>query len=476
MNTNISIPQNSSIQAALVNIDDNALGMTFVVDENNMLLGVVTDGDIRRGLIHGRSVEDSVNDIMNTEVVSLNVNAENRDILSLLNDRIKVIPLVNEAGELVDYASPSKLKRIALASPKFDEKELENVVQCVKTGWVSSQGSFVREFEAQFRDYCGQPTALAVSNGTVALHLALVALGIKEGDEVLVPDLTFAASANSVIYCGAKPVLVDVYAHSMMIDIEQAESLITDKTKAIMPVHLYGQVADMDSILKLAEKHDLLVIEDCAEALGSTYKGQRVGSFGDAAGFSFFGNKIITTGEGGMVVFKSEETGNHAAVLRDHGMDKSKRYWHNFVGFNYRMTNIQAALGVAQMEKLDYFVEAKRRIASHYDNAFKDVAQIQTPFISSEVKNCYWMYNILLTDSCKVSRDEVLEQLTNAGIECRPVFYPLSAMPVYQDCVRVDMKHSVHLSAVGISLPSAPTLDTPELDFVVENVLRIVHG
>ncbi|MBO6516174.1 MAG: aminotransferase class I/II-fold pyridoxal phosphate-dependent enzyme [Bacteroidia bacterium] len=472
----ISIPTGSTIQEALVNINANTLGMTFVVSNDNKLIGMVTDGDIRRGLIDGSNVNDEVNSIMNTSFTSLHIKSDNVEILKHLSERIRVIPLVGDQGELLDYASHRKLRRVSLVSPQFDEAELSNVIQCVKTGWVSSQGKFVREFEQQFRTYCKRPVALATSNGTVALHLAIEALGIGEGDEVLVPDLTFAASANSVLYAGARPILVDVERNSLMIDIEKAERAITPRTKAIMPVHLYGQIADMDKVMAFAKKHNLFVIEDCAEALGSTYKGQPVGSFGDAGSFSFFGNKIITTGEGGMVVFKSEEVGEMAAVLRDHGMDKTKRYWHNHIGFNYRMTNLQGALGTAQMEKLEHFVAGKRNVASYYDEAFKSVNEIETPYINPDVENCYWMYNIILSESCKVDRDEVMNKLVKTGIECRPMFYPLSDMPVYADYCTTDITESKIVAARGISLPSSPTLTEPELDFVIQNVRWAVQG
>ena len=245
------------------------------------------------------------------------------------------------------------LKMIPIAEPLLEEEELNNVMEAVKSGWISSKGKFIPEFEENFARYCGVKHSVATSNGTVALHLALATLGIKEGDEVIVPTLTFIATANAVRYTGAKPVFVDSNPDYWCIDPEKIEGAITPKTRAIIPVHLYGHPCDMEAIMAVAKKHDLYVIEDAAEAHGAEHKGRKVGSFGDIACFSFYGNKIITTGEGGMCLTDDEILAERMRILRDHGMNPGKRYWHDIVGFNYRMTNMQAAIGVAQLEKID---------------------------------------------------------------------------------------------------------------------------
>ena len=336
----IKILQSTSLKLALVKLNDTGLVTLFVVNENGELVGVITDGDIRRAILNDVNLANSVFEIMNVNFISMPVESDSALILEKLDDKVKVIPLIDNKKRLVDYSSKNKIRRISVASPLLNGNEIAYVTECIKTNWISSQGKFVKQFELNFSNYHENKNSLAVSNGTVALHLALEALGIGKGDEVIVPDLTFAASVNAIIYCGATPVLIDVDSLSWNLDINQLEGLVTEKTKAIMPVHLYGLPCDMEKIMAIAKKFKLYVIEDCAEALGSFYKNKPVGTFGDVATFSFYGNKTITTGEGGMLVFNDPLIYERAAVLRDHGMSKNKRYWHEVVGYNYRLTNI----------------------------------------------------------------------------------------------------------------------------------------
>ncbi|NQU99168.1 MAG: DegT/DnrJ/EryC1/StrS aminotransferase family protein, partial [Parcubacteria group bacterium] len=242
---------------------------------------------------------------------------------------------------------------IQVSKPSLGREELNNVMEAIKSSWISSKGKFITEFEENFAEYCGVKYGIATANGTVALHLALKALKISKGDEVIVPDLTFIATANVVTYCNAKPIFIDSNPDYWCIDPEKIEEKITTKTKAIIPVHLYGHPCDMDAITKIAKKYGLYVIEDAAEAHGAGYKGKKVGSFGDISCFSFYGNKIITTGEGGMCLTNNQKLAERMKILRDHGMSPDKRYWYDVIGFNYRMTNIQAAIGVAQLKKID---------------------------------------------------------------------------------------------------------------------------
>ncbi len=328
-------------------LDFTAMGIVFVTNKNGQLGGVLTDGDIRRALLKNLSLKDTVNEIMNKDFVSLPVDTDNSTILEHINDRVKIIPLVDAEMLLVDYASIHKIRRIPIASPLLTGNELAYVTDCIKTNWISSQGKYVREFEALFSQYHDNMASLAVSNGTVALHLALVALGIAKGDEVIVANLTFAASVNAILYTGAIPVLADVDPVTWNIDVNKVKDLITPRTKAIMPVHLYGHPCDMDEIMQIAKEHKLSVIEDCAQGLGSLYKDKPVGIFGDAATFSFYGNKTVTTGEGGMILFRNKQVAERAATLRDHGMQKTRRYWHAEIGYNYRLTNLQAAIGAS---------------------------------------------------------------------------------------------------------------------------------
>jgi perosamine synthetase len=470
------IKSDDSLRKGLEKLNKSGLATLFVVDDNNKLIGILTDGTIRRSLLSNYTLESIVREVMKTDFVSFPVNTDNAIILAAINDAVKIIPLVDDLNHLVDYASINKIRRISIASPVLAGNELAYVTECIKTNWISSQGKYVRLFEDLFTKYHLDHQSLAVSNGTVALHLALVALGIGKDDEVIVPNLTFAASANAVLYTGAKPILVDIDPITWNLDVKKLESSVTQKTKAIMPVHLYGNPCNMDFIMKFAKIHNLFVIEDCAEALGSYYNGKPLGTFGDAATFSFYGNKTITTGEGGMIVFKDNKIAEKAAMLRDHGMNKTKRYWHEEVGYNYRLTNLQAAIGVAQFERLDDFVSAKRRIAKSYNEALGISKYFQLPNEEINTINSYWLYTCLITSNSLFNRDELINYLNSMGIETRPVFYPLHLMPPYYKFGNIDdLKCSLDIAQRGISLPSSVNLTEIELAYICNTIHNFIN-
>jgi perosamine synthetase len=473
--TDLIVRQSASIRQALECIDDNAQGICFVTDPDGQLVGVATDGDIRRGLLSGSELDDTISTVMQTDFVSLPVSAEEETTQSRLSSRIRVIPLVDDDGRPVDYASRSKHRRIPIMEPNLGGNELAYVTECVETNWISSQGRFVEEFEDAVAAYTDAPYALAVSNGTVALHLALETFGIGEGDEVIVPDLTFAASVNAILHAGATPVLVDVDEASWGLDPEVVVDAVTERTRAIMPVHLYGQPCDMDALTEIAWSHDLLVIEDAAEAIGSTYRGRKVGSIGDAGCFSFFGNKTITTGEGGMVLFQERDAYERAAQLRDHGMSLSRRYWHEQVGFNYRMTNLQAAIGKAQMERIDTIVGRKMEIAELYARQLCDVNVLTLPTEFDDRTNTHWLFTALLSEDASVDRDPLITKLKQNGIDFRPVFYPLHEMPIYEDYGHGSLQRATRIGHRGISFPSSVTLSDDtilEISQTFRSVLR----
>jgi perosamine synthetase len=471
----IKILQSTSLKLALVKLNDTGLGTLFVVNENGELVGVITDGDIRRAILNDVNLANSVFEIMNVNFISMPVESDSALILEKLDDKVKVIPLIDNKKRLVDYSSKNKIRRISVASPLLNGNEIAYVTECIKTNWISSQGKFVKQFELMFSNYHENKNSLAVSNGTVALHLALEALGIGKGDEVIVPDLTFAASVNAIIYCGATPVLIDVDSLSWNLDINQLEGLVTEKTKAIMPVHLYGLPCDMEKIMAIAKKFKLYVIEDCAEALGSFYKNKPVGTFGDVATFSFYGNKTITTGEGGMLVFNDPLIYEHAAVLRDHGMSKNKRYWHEVVGYNYRLTNIQAAIGVAQFERLDEFVSAKQTNAQFYNQLFSSLNFFEIPLQDPNSVNSYWLYTCLVKENAPFKRDHLIEFLQQKGVETRPVFYPMHLMPPYSSFVKSPVINSIDISQRGISFPSSVNLSSLEMEYIKKSVHLFVE-
>jgi perosamine synthetase len=348
------------------------------------------------------------------------------------------------------------------------------VTEAVKSGWVSSKGKFIEEFEQRFAEYIGVKHGVAVSNGTVALHLALAASGIGPGDEVIVPDLTFVATINAVLYTGAKPVIVDVDEPYWCMNPQEFEAAITPKTKAVLPVHLYGHPCEMDQITEIAKKRGVLVIEDAAEASGAEYKGKKVGAFGLASCFSFYGNKIITTGEGGMCLTDNDELAVKMRILRDHGMNPNRQYWHDQVGFNYRMTNLQAALGTAQIRKIDRFVTKKRALAKQYHALLAGLEGLTLHPEMPWAKSVYWLYSII-ADSKTVSRNQLMTHLAGEGIESRPFFYPLHEMPIYSKFCPKDCPSASKLSRTGLSLPSSVKLTTADVSYVAQALRRIIE-
>lgn len=358
---------------------------------------------------------------------------------------------------------------IPVAEPHIGKGEIDNLIKAMKSGWISSKGDFILEFEEKFAKYCGAKSGVATSSGTTALHLALKALDIKSGDEVIVPTLSFIATSNAVTYCNAKPIFVDSHPEYWCINPEKIEEKVTKNTKAIIPVHLYGHPCDMSSIIDIAEDNDLYIIEDAAEAHGAEYKARKVGSFGDISCFSFYGNKIITTGEGGMCLTDDEELAEKMRILRDHGMNPDKKYWHDMIGFNYRMTNIQAAIGVAQLEKLSEMVEIKRKNAMLYNSLLKEIDGIVLPPEVKWAKNVYWMYSILVNDKFGISRNELIVKLGEAGIDTRPFFYPIHIQPPYKGHTG-KFPVAEELSRKGVNLPSSVTLKREDIEYITSKI------
>ena len=455
---------------------DRKGGGTCFIQERTKVVGVITDGDIRRGIIAGTLLNDSVTVIMNSDFFSLPINSS-LDVIQKSLLKYTCIPILCSDGNLVDVVTLDRYHQIPLAQPSLDGNELEYVTDCIQTGWISSQGSYVTRFEETFGRYVGNDNTLAVSNGTVALHLALATLGVGPGDEVIVPDLTFAAVINAVLYVGATPVIVDIDERTLTLDPDKIPLALTKKTRAIVAVHLYGHPVAMEELMKIANDNDLLVVEDCAEALGSYYDGKHVGSHGDAAIFSFFGNKTITTGEGGMLQFRQAEMKERAKVLRDHGMSPSRRYWHDEMGFNYRLTNMQAAVGVAQIERVEYFVQQKRWIADRYAHYLGGVNNITLPSDCPKSINSYWLYTVILSSGFAGKRDNILESLKGHGVEARPVFFPMHQMPPYQafgDGSNYPISTSI--SSRGISLPSSVNTTEEEIEHVCDRLVLAIHS
>lgn len=359
---------------------------------------------------------------------------------------------------------------IPVYEPWLGEREAEYVLDAVNSGWISSLGRYVVEFEEAFARYCGTDHGISTSNGTTALHLALHGMGLGAGDEVIVPALTFVASANAVVYTGARPVFADVDAETWTLLPEEVDRLVNERTKAVMPVHLYGHPAAMDEIGQIADAHGLRVVEDAAEAHGAQVGSRRSGSLGHAAAFSFFANKIVTTGEGGMVTTNDASLAARFRKLRDHAMPPERRYWHDEVGFNYRMTNLQAAVGLAQMERIDEFVRRKREIAEKYTERLADVPGLALPVERAGYTNVFWMYSVVLDERYPLSRDELVPALRERGIDSRPFFHSLDTLPPY--AVDAPLPRALALSRQGLNLPSSPRLTDSQIDYICDTLVQ----
>lgn len=361
-------------------------------------------------------------------------------------------------------------KWISVAHPVLSGREKEYVLDCLDTSWISSLGKYIGLFEQSFARFCSAEYAIACSSGTAALHIALLALGIEEGDEVLLPTLTYIASANAIRYCGATPVFIDSEPTTMNLDPARIEERITERTKGILAVHLYGHPADMDPIIGIARAHKLFVLEDAAEAHGATYKGRRVGALGDAATFSFFGNKIITTGEGGMVTTDDPRLQHQMRLLKGQGVDPKRRYWFPIVGYNYRMTNIQAAIGLAQLEQIEEHLTHRREIAEIYTSALSSLDEVLAlPCVQRWASHVFWSYPVVLKENSRVNSDCLMAALAADGIETRPVFIPIHTMPPYRQEGEV---HPVaeSLARNGISLPMHGLLTKADIEYIAERL------
>lgn len=378
--------------------------------------------------------------------------------------------------------APSAVQPISVAGPSITDVEVSYVADAVRSGWYDDANTYLSRFETAFAAYVGRRHAIALPSCTSGLHLALAALGVGCGDEVIVPECTWIATAAPITYVGATPVFADIDKDTWCLSSESLESCITSRTKAVIPVDLYGGMPDMDAILALASRRGIAVIEDAAEAIGSRLRGRAAGAFGELSVFSFHGSKTLTTGEGGMLLTDDDALYDRALFLRDHGRRPGDTsFFNEEVAFKYKMSGPQAALGLAQLHRVDELVELKRRIFSWYRRGFAGVEEITLNAEPPSVRNSFWMSTIVLNPSCHITATDLRAELLKCGIPTRPFFHPLSSIPAYS---RLESAHdyearnpiSYSVSARGLNLPSALRLTKEQVDYVVHNVMRLVRA
>jgi perosamine synthetase len=375
---------------------------------------------------------------------------------------------------------------ISVNEPRFEARELEYVTECVRTGWVSSAGRFINEFEERWAAYCGRRYGIAVSNGTVALQVAVACLDLKPGDEVIMPSFTIISCALAVVYNGGVPVLVDSDPRTWCMNVAEVEAKITPKTRAIMPVHIYGHPVDMGPLLALGQKYNVAIVEDAAEAHGAEYllthktgtsTWRKCGSFGRVSAFSFYANKLVTTGEGGMVVTDEAELAERARSLRNLCFQARQRFYHEQLGFNFRLTNLQAALGLAQVERIDDIVGRKRWMGREYTSRLAGIKELQLPVEQEWARNVYWMYGVVLSDHVGMNAVEFALKLRDKGVETRPFFLGMHEQPVFHERgLFIDERYPVaeKLARQGLYLPSGLALTEEQLSKVCETVRAVL--
>ncbi len=364
------------------------------------------------------------------------------------------------------------MERISVAGPWITDREIAYVTDAVKTAWYGEANTYQRRFEEAFKTYVSRRYAMALPSATSAIHLALAGLGVGEGDEVIVPDATWIATSAPISYVGATPVFADIEPRSWCLSPTALEACLTRRTRAVIVVNLYGGMPDMDPVLAIAEREGLAVIEDAAESVGAEYRRRRAGSFGDASVFSFHGSKTLTTGEGGMLLTDDEALYQRALVLRDHGRAAGgKQFWNQEVAFKYRMSSLQAALGLAQLERIDELVERKRTIFGWYREGLDGAEGVTLNYAGPMVMNGYWMVTAVFDEALGLEKEAAMEALSRRGIETRPFFYPLSSLPAYVDrpeakAAAVRNRHAYDISRRALNLPSALNLTRAQVEFV----------
>ena len=450
--------------AAIEKCLDNGLGSCLVIEDEHRLVGRISLEDIGKAVLDGALLNPTLDHYLKNFASRLhNDPSMDKDVLR---------PSLDATGKLVGIDVDRSSQHIQVARPDMTHREFRSVLDAFLSSWISSKGPYVEKLEREFSAFIGAQHGIAVSNGTVALHLALVALNVGPGDEVIVPDLTFAATINAVLYCGATPVIVDVDPVTWGMSLAAVRNACTPRTKAIIPVHLYGRPVEIGPIAAFAAGRGIRVIEDCAEAHGARYQGKAVGQFGDISCFSFYANKIVTTGEGGMCLTNSPECSAALRTLRDHGITPNRSYWHERVGYNYRITNLQAAIGYTQLWRIEETLARHNDIANAYRAALEGIPEVRfPPTMGADYQPVVWLACAQVPAD---RRDALLKAAHAARIEMRPFFHSLSTLPPYEKYASV-CPTSLELSATGINLPTSRAVDDQVIARIVK-VFRDVLG
>ncbi len=472
----IILRENNTGKEAMERINETGLRVILVVDNNKKLLGIVTDGDIRRAILSRKGDSTLLKDIMIPNPIIAQENSPATEILeTMLKEGIQEIPIVDGAGIVVNIALLSELKTIPLSSPDITHKEVEVINHVLTTPFLSI-GPEIKKFEQLVANYIGVKYAVAVNSGTSGLHLCIRSLDIKDGDEVITTPFSFIASSNCALFERAKPVFVDIDEKTLNIDVSKIEEKITSRTKAILPVHVFGQPCEMDKIMEIAKKYNLAIIEDACEAIGAEYKGRKAGTFGDAGVFAFYPNKQITTAEGGMIVTNNEKIAKLCQSMRNQGRDEnSNSLRHEILGYNYRMIEMSAALGVAQMERIDEILNKRRAVADLYTQKLKKIEGIKVPYIAPDVKMSWFVYVIRLDENIFLSgdRDRIMQKLREKGISCKSYFPPIHLEPFYVSMFGYRKGNFPIAESVAnstIALPFYNNITEMQIDYICEEL------
>ena len=459
---------NSTCFEALSAINDTD-GKGLIVLDSKKPIGFINDGDIRRLILNGGKLKDNVSKAMRKEFLKMKIVPSYSESVSLVDKGIKLVPIISDTNELIEIIDVISILKIPIHDPRLVGNELKYLINCIETNWISSQGSYVDQFEKLFSKLHNSAFSTTTSSGTSSLELAFKVIKIKKEGYVLVPDLTFGATLNAVINAGLIPIICPIREDDFSIDLSKISSEILEKTAAVCVVHLYGSGSNIADILKLKEKYNFYIVEDCAEALGSKDNGIRLGSFGDIATYSFFGNKLITTGEGGMLITRDKKFFDYVNLIKNHGMSPQKKYWHEVVGTNARMTNIQAAIGLGQLENLESVVNRKRDIHQIY---YKRLSKLE-PLLKmwhefDNFYSSYWLNIISIQNKSKIKI--IISEAKKRHIDLRRCFYPMHNLPAFKQFsdLNFDYSNSLKIYEHLICLPSGLNLISDQINAVCD--------